>query len=109
MAEHEHHTPDPQAEGSLQPPPRKPPTAIGARTPEPDDHPVKEIIVPIGTGVRDLAILMRVPVHRTMWAAFSELGRLVTINQVLPFSETKALAAHFGFSARRPAGQEEQS
>lgn len=107
MSEQDEHAPATQPEGSLQPPVRKPPTATGVRTPDPDDRPVKEVVVPVGTRVKDLSILLHVPALRVVWAALNELGRVVTFNQVLPFAETKALAAHFGFAARRP-GQEEE-
>jgi hypothetical protein len=107
MFEQEERVPETQPEGGLQPPVRKPPTAIGARTPDSDDQPVKEVVVPTGTTVKDLSILMNLPTRKIIWAAFNDLGRLVTVNQVLPFAETKAMAAHFGFSARRPTSNEE--
>lgn len=107
MSENDERVPETKTEGSLEPPARKPPTAIGARTPEPDDIPIKEIVVPIGSRVKDLAILMHVPTRRILWAAYNQFGRLVSAHRVLPFAETKALAARFGYSARRPTGEED--
>lgn len=106
MSENEEREPTTQPEGILEPPARKPPTAIGAGTSEPEGQPVREVVVTERTRVKDLAKLMHVPTRKVLWAAFNELGRLATVGQVLPFTESKALAAHFGYSARRPEGGE---
>lgn len=106
MSGNDERIPETQPEGSLAPPLRKPPTAVGTGTGEPDERPVREIVVPIGSRVKDLAIAMRVPAHRILWAAFNEFGRVVSLNRVLPFAESKALAARFGYSARRPSSDE---
>lgn len=107
MSEHEERIPETQPEGRLEPPVRKPPTAIGSGTTEPDERPLREIVVPIGTNVKDLARVLHVSSPRILWVAFNQLKRIVRPGEVLPFAETKALAAHFGYSARRPGSGEE--
>jgi len=102
MSESEERELPTEPEGRLEPPARKPPTAIGTGTPEPgDEGPGKEIVVTDRTRVRELAKLMHVATPRLLWAAFNDLGRIVTVNQILPLTETKALAAHYGYSVRR--------
>ncbi len=65
---------------------------------------MKEIEVPGKVTVAVLANLASVPPGRLIRTAFEELGRLLTIDEVLLFEEARALLAYFGFIARPPRG-----
>ena len=61
---------------------------------------MKDLEVPEAVSLAALADLTSVPAARLIRAGFEELGRLLTIGDVLPFEDTKALVACFGFTAR---------
>jgi hypothetical protein len=92
--------PNSQPEGYLDPPSRKPPTAVGAEPAQPGDEP-REVVLPAFTTVVRIASLISVPLHRLILTAFFKLGQMVTVNDALPFERSKALVAHFGYVARR--------
>ena len=62
---------------------------------------MKEITVPEYVEVLTLAILVDVPVARLIQTAFEDLGRLLTVHELLRFDEARALLARCGYVARR--------
>ncbi len=62
---------------------------------------MKEITVPEYVEVLTLAILLDVPAARLIQTAYEDLGRLLTIHELLPFEEARALLAHCGYIAHR--------
>lgn len=95
----EDNTPDTQPEARLEPPARVPPTAVGTGTPGSDDS-GKDLVVREHISVLELARLIRVRPGKVVGRTFHELGRLVTVHQVLVFEETRSIAAMFGYAAR---------
>ena len=61
---------------------------------------MKDLEVPNPVSVAALANLTSVPAGRLIRAGFEGLGRLLTVGDVLPFEDAKALVACFGFVAR---------
>jgi hypothetical protein len=99
MQENEDREPLTQPEGRLEPPARIPPTAVGAGTPDPDES-GKEVVVRERISVRELSGLIHVSAAKLVWAAFNELGKLITVRQKLAFEDTRVIAARFGYAAR---------
>lgn len=95
--------PDTEAEGQLTPPPRKPPTAIGAETPGPGDDSHNGIVIPAFITVAELARRIHVPIRKVVWVAFRRFGRIVTPNKAIPFQQASDIVTTFGYSARYPA------
>jgi hypothetical protein len=63
----------------------------------------KEIVLPEATTVAELARLLDLTARQLITTAFQELGLLLTISEPLQFERSRALAAQFGFVARRGA------
>jgi hypothetical protein len=91
--------PETEPHGSLDPPGRKPPTAIGAGVPRPEDG-RREIEVSERVTVFELAPRIAVSPAQLIGAAFHEHGRMVTIFEPIPFELAQALLAQFGYIAR---------
>lgn len=94
--------PEAQSEGRLGLPPLKPPTAVGAATPQPEDDSSNTIVVPEFLTVADLAGRLHVPIRKIVWVAFRRLGTITTPKKVLPFRDASIVVQHFGFAARLP-------
>ena len=62
---------------------------------------MNEIEVPEEVTVAALANLTSIPAARLIRTAFEDLGRMLTINEVLPFDDTRALLGRLGLVARR--------
>jgi hypothetical protein len=101
MSEHDAEEPQRETErkGERVPPPRLPPTAVGAGTGG-FGRGRKPIAVSERTTPVQLARLMGVPPGKVIDVGFREFARLLTVREPLGFELARDLAAVFEFEAR---------